>query len=109
MIYADENVWLPVVEGLRRRGWSVTTARAEGTLGNPDAEQLRYATEQGWPVLTFDDDFLGLVESEGFESDHSGIVFVSQHARGVGELVRRVDDALRRNDEHELTNRVVYA
>ena len=69
-----------------------------------------YATEQGWPVLTFDDDdFLGLVESDRFESDHAGVVFASQHARGVGELVRRVDDALQRNDERELTNRVVYA
>ncbi|PSQ25041.1 hypothetical protein BRD04_00030 [Halobacteriales archaeon QS_9_67_17] len=109
MIYADENVWHPVVEGLRRRGWSVTTAREEGTLGDSDGEQLRYATECGWAVLTFDDDFLALVESDSFDRDHAGVIYISQHARNVGELVRRVDDALGRNDERELTNRVVYA
>lgn len=36
MIYADENVWLPVARGLRRRGWEVTTAVEEATLGYSD-------------------------------------------------------------------------
>ncbi|WP_254546174.1 DUF5615 family PIN-like protein [Halomarina pelagica] len=35
-VYADENVWLPVVEGLRRRGWDVTTVYDEGTVGDSD-------------------------------------------------------------------------
>lgn len=38
MIYADENVWQPVAEGLRRRGWEVTTVNDEGTLGYSDAQ-----------------------------------------------------------------------
>ena len=42
-VYADENVWMPVVEGLRRRDWTVTTAVEEGTLGAPDREHLEYA------------------------------------------------------------------
>jgi hypothetical protein len=109
VFYADENVWMPVVEGLRRRGWSVTTAMEEGTLGDADAEQLDYAASNGWPLLTFDDDFLSMVESGEFGGDHAGIVFVSQHGRDVGELVRRIDAALERNADRDLTNEIVFA
>jgi hypothetical protein len=35
-VYADENVWMPVVEGLRRRGWEITSAIEEDTLGASD-------------------------------------------------------------------------
>jgi len=100
---------MPVVEGLRRRGWSVTTAMDEGTLGDADADQLDYAASNGWPLLTFDDDFLSMVESDEFEGDHAGIVFVSQHGRDVGELVGRIDAALQHNADRELTNEVVFA
>jgi hypothetical protein len=40
MIYADENVWRPVMEGLRRRGWEVTSVLDEETLGDSDIEHL---------------------------------------------------------------------
>lgn len=72
MIYADENVWIPVVEGLRRRGWAVTTAIEAGTLGDPDRDQLAYATANGWVLLTFDDDLLSLAESHGDRDSFRG-------------------------------------
>jgi hypothetical protein len=109
VIYADENVWMPVVEGLRRRGWSVTTAMDEGTLGDPDVDQLDHAASNGWPLLTFDDDFLSMVESGEFGRDHAGIVFVSQHERDVGELVGRIDTALQHTTDRDLTNEIVFA
>ena len=105
MIYADENVWLPVVEGLRRRGWDVTTVLEEGMLGRPDREQLQYALENGWPFLTFDDDLLALADS----IDHAGVIYISQHRRDVGELVRRIDGTLQRNEERDLAGGIVYA
>ena len=70
---------MPVVGGLRRRDWTVTTAAEEGTLGAPDREHLEYATERGWTVLTFDDDFLSLVDA--VDVDHAGIIYVSQHGK----------------------------
>lgn len=109
MIYADENVWYPVVEGLRRRGWNVTTAREEGTLGDPDEDQLEYAAANGWVVLTFDDDFLSLVERELEDVDHAGIVYASQYGRDVGELVREIDRVLQRTDDRERSNQVLFA
>jgi hypothetical protein len=58
-------------------------------------------------IPTFDDDFLSLVESE-YEGGHPGVVYVSQHGNDVGELVRRIDSALEREDVDDLSGRVVY-
>ena len=88
-LYCDESIWIPVADGLRRRGWSVNTAREEGTLGDPDREQLQYAVENGWILVTFDDDFLSLVEGEGLE--HRGLLYVRQADRKIGDVVKIVD------------------
>jgi len=88
-VYCDESVWIPVADGLRRRGWMVLTAREEGTLGEPDRTQLSYARDNDWILLTFDDDFLSLVEGEGL--DHTGLVFVQQDGRQIGDVVKAVD------------------
>jgi len=88
-LYCDESIWIPVADGLRRRDWAVHTAREEGTLGDPDREQLSYAAGNDWILLTFDDDFLSLVESE--ELDHAGLVYVHQTGRNIGDVVKAVD------------------
>ena len=38
------------------------------------------------------DDFLSLVDAA--DIDHAGIIYVSQHGKNVGELVRRLDALL---------------
>jgi hypothetical protein len=37
-LHCDESIWIPVADGLRRRGWTVYTARDEKRVGNPDRE-----------------------------------------------------------------------
>ncbi|WP_311171944.1 DUF5615 family PIN-like protein [Halobellus ordinarius] len=91
-LYCDESIWIPVADGLRRRGWTVRTARDEGTLGEPDHEQLRYAVENDWLLLTFDDDFLSLVEGE--ELEHTGVIYVQQAGGQIGDVVKTVDEHL---------------
>lgn len=108
MIYADENVWLTVVSGLRRRGWDVTAARETGMLGSSDEEHPRYAAERGLMLLTFDDDFLSLIETELATVSHPGIIYARQYRRTVGELVRAIDTTLRRNRDRDVTNVVLY-
>ena len=108
MIYADENVWQPVADGLRRRDWDVITATEAGTLGYSDREHLEFATERGWLLLTFDDDFPELAATEFADSDHSGILYVAQHGRHVGELVRRIDAALQQIGSRTVSNEVIY-
>jgi hypothetical protein len=106
-VYADENVWLPVVEGLRRRGWDVVSVLAEGTIGASDREHLEYATEHGWTVLTFDDDFLSLADESDIE--HHGVIYVAQYGKTVGELVGRIDATLDANADRDLEGEVLYA
>lgn len=88
-VYCDESIWIPVADGLRRRGLEVHTARDESTLGDPDREQLRYATGNDWVLVTFDDDFLSLVEGEGLE--HAGLIFIQQAGRKIGDVVKILD------------------
>ena len=88
-LYCDEGIWIPVADGLRRRGWTVYTARGEGRLGDPDREHLSYALENDWILVTFGDDFLSLVEGSGLE--HAGIIYVQQAGRDIGGVVKAID------------------
>ena len=108
MIYCDENVWMPVAEGLRRRGWEVTTAVEEETLGYTDREHIEFALAEEWVILTFDDDFLSLVKSE-YEENHPVIVYASQHGRDVGDLVKRIDLVLEKRDIEKISSEIIYA
>ena len=101
-LYCDESIWLPVADGLRRRGWEVRTASEQGTLGDADRDQLAHAVANDWVLLTFDDDFLSLVEGEGL--DHAGLVYVQQAGRKIGDVVKTVDGHLetRASDDHSI-------
>ena len=57
-IYADENVNVAIVQGLKRRGVEAWSAIDKGKLGLSDEEQLRYAREERATIFTHDDDFL---------------------------------------------------
>ncbi|WP_281194096.1 DUF5615 family PIN-like protein [Halorubrum sp. F4] len=96
-LYCDESIWIPVADGLTRRGWTVHTARNEGTLGDADREQLRYAVENDWLLLTFDDDFLTLVEGQGLE--HRDLIYVQQAGRQIGDVVKVVDEHLQNRSD----------
>lgn len=98
-LYCDESIWIPVADGLRRRGWTVHTARDEGRLGDHDREQLAHALENDWIMVTFDDDFLSLVEGSGL--DHAGIVYVQQAGRDIGDVVKAVDGHLETRAEDD--------
>ena len=91
-LYCDESIWLPVADGLRRRGWTVHVARDNGMLGKPDRKQLMLAEDNDWLLVTFDDDFLSLVEGEGLA--HAGIIFVRQAGRDIGDVVKAIDSHL---------------
>ena len=96
-LYCDESIWIPVADGLRRRGWTVYTARDEERLGDPDREHLSYAVENDRILVTFDDDFLSLVEESGFK--HAGIVYVQQAGCDIGDVVKAVDAHLEARSE----------
>jgi hypothetical protein len=58
-------------------------------------------------ILTFDDDFLSLVD--GTDTRHPGVVFVSQYGKDVGDLVRRIDGVLENNSDRNFDDEIRYA
>jgi hypothetical protein len=63
--------------------------------------------QNDWVLLTFDDDFVSLAAESAIE--HAGAIYIEQYGKEVGELVRRIDATLRRNEGRDLTSEVVYA
>ena len=103
-LYCDESIWVPVADGLRRRSWNVRIARDAGMLGESDRKQLSLAEENDWILVTFDDDFLSLVEVEGLA--HAGLIFVRQPGRDIGDVVKAVDSHL--SQRHEDDRGIAY-
>jgi hypothetical protein len=52
-------------------------------------------------LLTFDDDFLALVERE--QLSHAGILYVDQTGKRIGEVVKAVDAFLDESHDSERT------
>jgi len=98
-LYCDESIWIPVADGLRRRGWTVYTVRGQDRLGDTDREHLSYALENDWLLVTFDDDFLSLVETENL--DHAGIIYVRQAGRDIGDVVKAIDEQLENREPED--------
>jgi len=73
--YTDENVSSAIVNGLRRRGIDVLSAKDAKMLGKSDEEHLQFATEKNRILFTQDDDFLKL-HASGYEQ--IGIVYTHQ-------------------------------
>lgn len=105
-IYADENVNVAIVDGLKRRGVDVWSAIDKGNLGLSDEEQLSYALEQKTTIFTHDDDFLSMAEESGIE--HCGIIYVHQQRLSVGECIRRLKAIVETMSPEELHNRIVF-
>jgi len=77
-------------------------------LGEPDQYHLALAEESDCLLVTFDDDFLSLVESE--ELEHAGIIFVHQAGRDIDDVVKAVDSHLseRPSDDRGIFLRVIH-
>lgn len=84
--YTDEHVTPAVVNGLRRRGIEVLTAKEAGMLTAPDEKLLGFAAAQGMIIFTQDDDFLRL-HAAGIP--HSGIIYAHQRTP-IGQIIQRL-------------------
>lgn len=92
-LYADEDVFAPLVEHLRQLGVDVLTTRDAGRAnrGLADEDQLRYATELGRSLLTHNRRHFRRLHR--LQPSHAGIVAVSQtlefarEARRLRELL----------------------
>lgn len=110
-LYTDEDVTVDLAPALRRRSYIAQSTLEANNLALPDEEQLRYATEQGMAILTYNgQDFLPIAESWYFAGlAHSGIIVSPQFSqRQFGELLRQILRLLNNLTADEIHNQVIF-
>jgi predicted nuclease of predicted toxin-antitoxin system len=108
-LYTDEDITDRLAQLLRERGFEAACVLDEGTVGLTDEEQLAYATQRSWALLTYNrDDFLRLERRWSHAGmQHAGIVISRQFSRDeLGELLRQVLRLLDRVPAEEMWNTV---
>jgi predicted nuclease of predicted toxin-antitoxin system len=105
-IYADENINIAIVEGLKRRGVESWSALEKGKRGLSDEEQLSYALKERVTIFTHDDDFLSMAMDSGIE--HYGIIYVHQQHLSIGECIRRLKAIVETTSFEEMHNRIMF-
>ena len=93
LLYADENVPLPVVEELRRLGHDVLTIFEDGKANRryPDASVLQDALTIGRVFVTLNRRHFRRLHAAG--ADHAGIVLCTYDPDFEGQA-RRIHEAL---------------
>jgi hypothetical protein len=79
-VYLDECVDSELAPRLVQRGFVVTTAVAQGMVGASDPEQLVYATQHDWVILTHNRRHFQREHNESLRQQrpHSGIIVLPQ-------------------------------
>jgi uncharacterized protein with PIN domain len=103
--YIDQNFPGPVSRGLRRRGIDVLTAQDAGRCGQPDPDQLSFATSVGRVVVTYDTDFLELHRSG---VPHAGIAWCPERKHTIGALIQSLILIHGAMDADAMRNHVEY-
>jgi hypothetical protein len=83
--HLDEHVANAIAEGLRRRGFEVTTAVGADLLNATDEEHLAFASSQGRVMVTYDSDYLRLHQT-GIQ--HEGIAYCEPGTRTLGQVLK---------------------
>ncbi len=104
VFYTNESVNVAIAEGLKRRGVKIVSARDVGNLGLSDKEQLEYAAEKNFVIVTHDDDFLSMAK----QHNHKGLVYVHQQKYSVGNLIRKLKLLWDIAEQKEMANHVEF-
>lgn len=92
-LYLDHNVHLWLAAALRQRGHDVVVARDVGNARLSDEEHLRWATDQGRTVFTYDRNDYPRLHSEWRTrgETHGGIIVaVAPPVLSPSDVVRRL-------------------
>ena len=81
-----------LLNGLRHRGWDVTSSRERGLLRCTDEEQLVWAAERGRTIYTYNASDFCRLHSEFLRAGrhHAGIIVGDQQTVSIGEELRRL-------------------
>lgn len=106
-VYLDECIDEPLIEALRRRGYSLVPAREAGALGLSDETQIDYATELGIPIFSYNRRHFRRLHARLMREDrkHPGIIVLPQDAPLPRRLLR-AELLLQWVGEHERESRL---
>lgn len=103
-LFTDEQISNAVILGLRQRGVEVLSTPDAGRDGLADDSHLVFARENGYVLLTQDQDFLTLAATV---PDHLGILYVHQ-STSIGDIIRAVLLVTSVLTDHEMKGRVEF-
>lgn len=107
-IYLDEDVQAYVAEALRLRGWSAITTEEAGRRQATDRDQIQFATDNGFALLTYNvRDFPRIhYEMMARGEEHAGLLVATQDdpSRTVRILLKIVSSI----SAEDLQNQLLY-
>jgi predicted nuclease of predicted toxin-antitoxin system len=104
--YFDEMMPREAAEALTKRGYQVSLAVDAGMAEKADPEHLKYATEQGLVLATYDRKFAGLTSQR---TDHGGLVCLTvEHQGDVGMVVRLLTELAETHTPEEVAGHVFW-
>jgi predicted nuclease of predicted toxin-antitoxin system len=108
VLYLDEDVDVDLVPPLRREEYEVYCVRDVGTRQRDDPEQLTFAAERGWTILTHNVKDFRRWHSQWMAEgkEHAGII-VSKRME-IGRMLRALLNLLDRVSADEMRNQLLY-
>ena len=103
--HLDENCHRAVAEGLRRRGFDVTTTPDVALLTATDAEHAAFCKSQGRVLFTQDRDFLRM---HAADQQHPGVVYCEKDTRSIGAIIQGLVLIWEIMEPSEMAGRVEY-
>ncbi|MCE9553790.1 MAG: DUF5615 family PIN-like protein [Planctomycetes bacterium] len=84
-VYLDEDVHHLIAQALELRGWEVLTTPGAGRSGSSDGEQIQFAADHGYAILSYNvADFPRLHhERVAAGLGHAGIIVATQDDPGA--------------------------
>ena len=110
-IHLDEDADAhALLNGLRHRGWDVTSSRERGLLRFSDEEQLAWAAGQGRALFTYNASDFCLLHTEFLRQGrhHAGIIIGDQQTVSIGEEIRRLIRITEAKTAVELCNHLEF-
>jgi predicted nuclease of predicted toxin-antitoxin system len=107
-IYLDEDVHTYIAEALRLRGWEALTTEEAVRRGRGDPDQIAFATNQGYTILTYNsDDYPRLHYTIlGSGETHTGIILATQD--NPRHNIRALLNLLNSLSAEEMRDQLVY-
>lgn len=107
-VYLDEDVNVLIAELVRLQNFKSLTASEAGRKGKTDAEQLEYATRNGYAILTHNRTDYERLAQDYFANDktHRGIIIAVR--RPTHEIANRLFKVLNDFTADEMKNQIIY-